>query len=177
MTRDGILKATRKFNISVPNVKKLGLHTIEEIKRLTAEGKTVNQISEELDLSIHSVRKFGGNIKGVKRRKKVNYSKEEWHINQLLRRARWRVDGSTAVIDDLLPLPTHCPILGIKLNYCTEDRPKDNTASIDRINPKIPYIKGNIEICSYRGNRIKNDSTIEELKKIIEYIEPAISTT
>lgn len=64
---------------------------------------------------------------------------------------------------DLEPLPTHCPVVGIELCYGNKKRLADNSASIDRINPKLGYVPGNVRIVSHRANRLKSDATAEEL--------------
>lgn len=66
-------------------------------------------------------------------------------------------------------IPDICPILGIKLengNGCLID----SSPTIDRINPALGYVKGNIEVISYRANRIKNDATLDELKKVVDHL-------
>lgn len=65
--------------------------------------------------------------------------------------------------------PTHCPILGMKLDYSGNLR-KENSPSFDRINPKKGYVKGNVLICSWRANRIKNDGTAAEHEKIANFL-------
>jgi len=67
-----------------------------------------------------------------------------------------------------IQVPSVCPILNIPL-LVGNDHPKDNHPSVDRINPKQGYIKGNIVVISYRANRIKNDSTLEELEAIYNF--------
>jgi hypothetical protein len=66
--------------------------------------------------------------------------------------------------------PTHCPILGLEIDYFTEIR-KENSASFDRIDNSKGYVKGNVHIISWRANRIKNDGTAEEHRKIADYLE------
>lgn len=61
-----------------------------------------------------------------------------------------------------LKFPTHCPLLNIKLDYFAKG-PVHNNISFDRINNKLGYIDGNVQIASLRGNKLKNDSTGQEL--------------
>lgn len=63
-----------------------------------------------------------------------------------------------------------CPVFGVPLVKRTEEF-SDNTAELDRIVPSLGYIKGNVRWISRRANRLKSDATIDELKKIIKYME------
>lgn len=65
--------------------------------------------------------------------------------------------------------PTHCPILGIELEYFA-DGIRENSVSFDRIDSSKGYVKGNVQIISWRANRIKNNGTAEEHMKIAEYL-------
>ena len=76
---------------------------------------------------------------------------------------------------NLLPvdfdMPTHCPILGIELCMThAPGGPKDDAPSLDRIIPTLGYVKGNVVVISQRANRIKNDSSLEELKKVVDFL-------
>ena len=66
-----------------------------------------------------------------------------------------------------------CPILGIRFvqGRRGERAGLDNSPSLDRIDPAAGYIKGNVCFISNRANCIKNCGSIEEHKKIIEYME------
>jgi hypothetical protein len=66
--------------------------------------------------------------------------------------------------------PTHCPLLGIELDYFVESR-QENSVSFDRINPAKGYVKGNVLVCSWRGNRIKNDGSSAEHRRIADYLD------
>jgi hypothetical protein len=64
-------------------------------------------------------------------------------------------------------IPTHCPVFGIPLDRSTpEHRP-----TLDRIKPELGYVKGNICVISDRANRKKQDSSVEELEQILNYIK------
>ena len=107
--------------------------------------------------------------------------RETWHSNPLnrlknsLRSAKQRANKKNIVfnieLNDLLPIPKYCPILGIELNFKGVNGFIDDSPSIDRIEPLKGYIKGNIKIISWRANRIKSDASVEEFKLIIDYIE------
>lgn len=69
-------------------------------------------------------------------------------------------------IDDVV-IPEHCPVLGIPLSRGGD---KDDSPSIDRIVPELGYVRGNIAVISYRANRIKNNATPDELRRIADWV-------
>ena len=71
-------------------------------------------------------------------------------------------------------VPEFCPILGIPLKV-SDQIPTSNSPSLDRIIPEKGYVKDNIVVISYKANTIKNDSTIDELKKIVDFYEKLLS--
>jgi len=66
--------------------------------------------------------------------------------------------------------PTHCPILGIELDYYAEST-VEGSPSFDRINSNLGYVKDNVQVISWRANRIKNNGTAEEHRKIADYLD------
>ena len=72
-------------------------------------------------------------------------------------------------LEDLI-FPEYCPLLNIKLNIGTYYA-NSNSYSIDRIDPSKGYIKGNVQIISHRANTLKGNATLEELKKLAEWME------
>lgn len=67
--------------------------------------------------------------------------------------------------------PTHCPILGLELLYSSPfDVRADASVSFDRIDSTKGYIPGNVQVLSWRANRIKNDGTAEEHQKIADFM-------
>ena len=65
---------------------------------------------------------------------------------------------------------TVCPILGITLDYFADNR-QENSPSFDKINPDLGYISGNVCVMSWRANRIKNNGTAEEHRKIATFLD------
>lgn len=70
--------------------------------------------------------------------------------------------------------PTHCPVLGIELNYETDGR-KENSVSLDRIHTTDGYISGNVVVTSWRANRIKNDGSWEEHQLIADFYKNLVT--
>lgn len=66
-------------------------------------------------------------------------------------------------------IPEKCPVLGIMIK-CGNNKLSDTSPSIDRINPLLGYIKGNVRVISWRANRLKSDASIDEVKQILNYM-------
>ena len=65
-----------------------------------------------------------------------------------------------------------CPVFGCAIHVGgVKD---DCKAELDRLVPSKGYVKGNVRWISRRANRIKSDATIDELKKILKYMEEQI---
>lgn len=69
-----------------------------------------------------------------------------------------------------LVVPEFCPVLGIKL-FCGKGRMIYNSPTVDRIDNKLGYIKGNIKIISWRANCLKNNAEIFEVEAILKYMK------
>lgn len=62
-----------------------------------------------------------------------------------------------------LDLPELCPLLGIPIDYTAGNGKTMLKPSIDRINPNLGYIKGNVELISSLANTMKSKATPEQL--------------
>lgn len=87
-------------------------------------------------------------------RKKQNTKKTKWGWDIEIGDIQWNLK---------------CPILGMDLDYFTDER-QENSPSFDRIDCTKGYVKGNVQIISWRANRIKNDGTAEEHEKIAAFM-------
>lgn len=92
---------------------------------------------------------------------------------ELLRRCKSRAKEAGLPFDlefHDIPIPARCPLLGIPLTPFGAGRrgpAQDSCPSVDRLVPSKGYVKGNVWVVSLRANRIKNDSTVDELEKIL----------
>ena len=66
-------------------------------------------------------------------------------------------------------VPKTCPVLGIPLFKGTRKN-KENAPSLDRLNPKLGYVPGNVHVISYKANRLKSNATAAELCAVVRYI-------
>ena len=69
-----------------------------------------------------------------------------------------------------MSIPITCPVLGIPLRMERGER-SDNSLSIDRIDSKLGYTPDNVIFVSWKVNRLKNDATIEEMRKMVTFYE------
>lgn len=69
-----------------------------------------------------------------------------------------------------ISIPEVCPVLGIPL-VKGEKFFTDNSPTIDRIDNSKGYVRGNIEVISYKANSIKGHGSIEDLEMILEYMK------
>ena len=99
------------------------------------------------------------------------------HMSTLVSKAKRRAKDENLPFDiDLkyvLTLPsTHCPMLDLELAWCSGSTYReDNAPSLDKIDPKKGYVKGNVTWVSWRANRIKNDGTAQEHFKIANWLK------
>ena len=76
-------------------------------------------------------------------------------------------------IQDIFPKDGLCPIFGTKLIFGDAGF-RENSPSIDRIDSTKGYTKDNIQIISWKANRIKTNSSIEELELVLAYMKQGI---
>jgi hypothetical protein len=67
-------------------------------------------------------------------------------------------------------IPKLCPITGIELKFGV-GRVHDASPSVDRLIPSLGYVKGNCYVISAKANRMKQENTIEDFTKILQYIK------
>jgi hypothetical protein len=107
--------------------------------------------------------------------KKERYAKDpradlakqkQWKINNqekyLVQNAKARAKKYGSAFDisaEDIHIPEFCPYLGLKLEPFSEWA----SPSLDKINPKLGYVKGNIQVISNLANTMKSSANIEQL--------------
>ena len=82
---------------------------------------------------------------------------------------RLKVRGKRVWIWEAIEYPKICTVFGIELDWGMNGY-QPNSPSLDRVNPKLGYIPGNVRIISSEANRMKQNMYLEELKIFEEYI-------
>jgi hypothetical protein len=86
-------------------------------------------------------------------------------------RSRARLVGVPCTISVAdLEWPTHCPALGVELDYAAKGHGRPNSPSIDRIIPARGYVPGNVMIISLRANVLKRDGTVDEIGRLADFL-------
>ncbi|MGK8202902.1 hypothetical protein ACRS8P_29230 [Burkholderia cenocepacia] len=109
-----------------------------------------------------------------KRAEQVRKYQEKNVAKLMFNRARARASDSgiefSIDIEDVV-VPDRCPILGIVLKRNVGGgRMLDGSPSLDRIDPAVGYVKGNVWVISALANRMKNDASPEHLLKFAEWV-------
>jgi len=73
--------------------------------------------------------------------------------------------------EDFKSLPTHCPVFNTPLERNLGKRKWSRYAlSVDKIQPNLGYVTGNVQILSRLANNMKSDATPEELLLFADWI-------
>lgn len=118
-------------------------------------------------------------VKGFRAQWQRDYrlrSPRETLINQAKGRAK-KFGLPCDITVEGLEWPTHCPILGLELDYNKtvpgERRTRVSVATLDRKTNNLGYVLGNVFVISHRANRIKSDATVEEMRAVVAYMDAA----
>lgn len=144
----------------------------QRIKQLTQkfgiDSFAIRKDIVQKELNTKMFKKWGDNWANKEYRKSLIYQTMREKFSR--KKANAQKSGVNFTIDfGELTFPTHCPILGIELDYFADGR-SENSVSFDRIDPNKHYISGNVVIISWRANRIKNDGSAKEHQKIADFL-------
>lgn len=83
-------------------------------------------------------------------------------------RAKFRGIDFDIELTDVI-IPEFCPVLHIPLNVST-GKVSDYSPSLDRIDSTKGYIKGNVQVISYKANTMKSNANAEDLLLFASWI-------
>ena len=72
------------------------------------------------------------------------------------------------VLSDIV-IPELCPILGTHLIVGVGSMGNDSP-TLDKVIPEKGYVRGNVCVISLRANRMKSESSVDDIRKILDYI-------
>ncbi len=70
-------------------------------------------------------------------------------------------------------IPSVCPVFGFSFEVGNGKGPTDKSPSLDRIDNTKGYVKGNIQVISFKANRMKNDCNVEDVEKLLCFMKTA----
>lgn len=150
-----------------------------KIEQMVKSGVTLQDIGETYGVShqrIYQVLQKFGIETPLKKRKTFLTGKppKYYWLNKMLTAKQVPKKDRLALLETM-EIPDVCPVFGLTLNYNGTGEQGftrgEDSPSIDRIDSSKGYTKENIQIISWRANRIKNDSTPEELRLLADYME------
>lgn len=151
-----------------------------DVLKQNLKTKTLQQIADDYGVSkqrLYQVMQKFGLSTNVRKRKSFLEGKgpKYYWFNKMMTAKNIPKEDRVRLLEEV-ELPDNCPMLGVPLNYEGGNGEgwngrTDNSPSIDQICPSKGYTKDNIQIISWRANRIKNDATPEELVKISQFMQ------
>lgn len=63
-----------------------------------------------------------------------------------------------------------CPVLGVAISITEKSRTDEFAAELDRFIPSLGYTEGNVAFLSRRANRLKNNTTTQELAQLLDWM-------
>jgi hypothetical protein len=108
----------------------------------------------------------------AKRRESFEY-RLQMLINASKQRAALKHIKHTLTLDELksiYPTDNKCPVFGVELKFGDAGF-RDNSPSIDKIDPSKGYTLDNVQVISWRANRLKADATIQELELLLSFMK------
>jgi hypothetical protein len=120
------------------------------------------------EYSVHQARQY---LTNTRVRLSTPHGRLRSIINATRRRAKRKGLPFNLSVDTVY-IPTHCPVLGIEIDYGHKGSgPTNASPSIDRLVPELGYVIDNVVIMSFRANTIKNMGTIAEHKAVVKFMQ------
>ena len=114
------------------------------------------------------------NVNTRKREKQDYRNLSTYYIKNMWWRAKKRAEKNGIefnILKEDISIPEFCPVFGFKFEVGEGKGPSDKSPSLDRIDNTKGYIKDNIQIISFKANKMKNDCTVDDVEKLLCYMK------
>ena len=121
---------------------------------------------------------YNNNKASYRQRDNARPRKQRPVMKRMLSQAKQRAKDKGLdfnIEEEDIRIPERCPILGDKLEVGVRRGPTRHSPSLDRIKPELGYVKGNIQVISFKANVMKQDATIEELLMFASWVHENFS--
>ena len=68
-------------------------------------------------------------------------------------------------------IPKVCPVFGFQFEIGKGKGPTDKSPSLDRIDNAKGYVKNNVQVISFKANRMKNDCNLDDVEKLLWFMK------
>ena len=99
---------------------------------------------------------------------------EQFLLYSAKRRAKQGGYAFSITIDDII-VPRVCPILGLTLQVGKGRGNTPNAPTLDKIDPKLGYVPGNVQVISRRANTMKSDASKSELVAFAKWVMESVA--
>jgi type II secretory pathway pseudopilin PulG len=108
----------------------------------------------------------------AKRREKFEY-RLQMLLNASKQRAKQKGREHSITLEDIkdiYPTDGKCPVFGFDLEFGNAGF-RETSPSIDRIDSSKGYTRDNIQIISWKANRIKAYATVEDMETVLAFMK------
>lgn len=109
-----------------------------------------------------------------KRYKERKSNEPAWYLWKSSKtRARKANLEHSITVEDIV-IPSHCPILNIRLCPGSDGKVIPNSPTLDRVDNSKGYVPGNVRVISHRANSNKGSMTVEDIERLLKYVKGEI---
>jgi hypothetical protein len=76
-----------------------------------------------------------------------------------------------SITEQDISIGTSCPVLGVPYKTGKDHIPHPHAPSLDRIDPAMGYVPGNVVVISRMANTIKHDASFEQIGKVYRWLK------
>jgi hypothetical protein len=164
------------------NAGKIAAHNALYRKDRKEQNKEAYEQNKEA-IAARGKKRYQENKEAIAARGKEKYQQDRCTmrrvVSDLLRHARARARRNNLPFDltrEWLEtmMVSHCPITLQPIDWLKEQvvdgKVGPNSPSIDKIIPELGYVQSNCAIISHRGNLIKSNGSIDEHRRVVQYM-------